>query len=135
MKAAATTRQQKCRRSAATMPHLQILTGVDDFLDAPLRLAGLADERLDVSDALALLAGDLRPVVRVRRVGQILVLLELLAHGVEQVGGGEAFASAADVALERQFLGAPYQRLDHRARGEVLEEEHLFLAVRVRDLE
>ena len=49
----------------------------------------MADERLDVDDAVALLTGDLCPVVRIGRVGQVLVLLELLAHGGEQVGGGE----------------------------------------------
>src|SRR5713226_10787244 len=41
----------------------------------------VADQRLDGDDALALSAGDLRPVVRVAGVRQVLVLLELLAHG------------------------------------------------------
>ena len=30
---------------------------------------------------------------------------------------------AADVALERELLGAPHHRLDHRAHGEVVEKE------------
>ena len=44
-------------------------------------------ERLQRDDPLALLRGDLGPVVRVGGVGQILVLLELLANGREQVVG------------------------------------------------
>ena len=64
---------------------LQILAGVDDPLDAALLFLGLAHERLDVDDALALLAGDLGPVVGVGGVGEVLVLLELLADGGEEV--------------------------------------------------
>src|SRR6267143_6649501 len=97
------------------MGSLEVLTGGDDPLDLlPLRL-GLAGERLDVDDPLALLAGDLRPVVRVGRVRQVLVLLELLAHRAEQVVGADAFLAAAEVALERQLLGPPHDRLNHRA--------------------
>src|SRR5690606_39457079 len=44
------------------------------------------DDRADVDDALALLARDLRPVVRVGRGGQVLVLLVLMVVGVAEVG-------------------------------------------------
>src|SRR5438094_1596726 len=56
---------------------LQILSGIDDALDAPLLLLGLAHQRLHVDDPLTLLPRDLRPVVGVRGVRQVLVLLEL----------------------------------------------------------
>jgi hypothetical protein len=46
-------------------------------------LAG--DERADEHDPLALLAGDPGPVVGVGGVGQVLVLLELVDAGVQQV--------------------------------------------------
>ena len=65
----------------------QILAGCDAFdLAAALRFA-FVDERAHVHDAFALLAGDLRPVVGVRRVRQVLVLAELLLDGIEQVVG------------------------------------------------
>src|SRR6267142_2290977 len=114
---------------------LQVLTRVDHPLDAALLLLRLAHQRLDVDDALALLAGDFRPVVGVGGVRQVLVLLELLAHGRQQVVGGDALLAAADVALERQLLGAPHDRLDHGARREVLEVQDLLVAVGVGDLE
>src|SRR3990170_1537046 len=113
----------------------QVLAGVDDLLDPALLLLRLAHERLDVHDALALLAGDLRPVVGVRRVRQVLVLLELLADRRVEVRGRDALLAAADVALERELLGAAHDGLDHRARGEVLEVQDLLVAVGVRDLE
>src|SRR3954451_10678370 len=56
---------------------LQVLAGVGGRVDGPAGLGALAaDERADVDDPLALLARDLRPVVGVGRVGQVLVLLE-----------------------------------------------------------
>src|SRR2546428_10103779 len=51
---------------------LQILSGIDDALDAPLLLLGLAHQRLHVDDPLTLLPRDLRPVVGVRGVRQVL---------------------------------------------------------------
>src|SRR5256886_4209700 len=48
-----------------------------------LVLAG--DERADVDDPLALLAGDPGPVVRVRGVREVLVLRELVDDRVQQV--------------------------------------------------
>src|SRR4030095_11195507 len=68
----------------------QVLTRGDDILHVPWRRGGLAHQGLDVDDPLALLAGNLRPVVRVRRVGQVFVLLELLADGGGQSPCGQA---------------------------------------------
>jgi hypothetical protein len=49
-------------------------------------LAGLAlDDGADVGDALALLAGDACPVVRVGGVGHVLVFAELVHDGPQQV--------------------------------------------------
>src|SRR5712691_4606083 len=110
---------------------LEILAGGDDLLDVLLLLFGVARERPHVDDPLALLAGDLRPVAGVGRVGQILVLLELLAHGVEEVAGADTLLATADQALEGQLLGPPHDRLDHRAGREVLEVEDLLVAVGV----
>src|SRR5688572_15709127 len=114
---------------------LEVLSGIDDLFDVALLFLRLAHERLHVPDPLALLAGDLRPVVGVGRVRQILVLLELLAYGGEQVVGHDALLTLADVALERQLLGAPDDRLDHGARGEVLEVQDLLVPVGVGDLQ
>src|SRR5882762_10786886 len=90
---------------------LQVLTRVDDLLHAALLLFGLAHERLDVHDALALLAGDLSPVVGVGGIGQVFVLLELLADRGQQVVDHDALLAAADVALERELLGPADDRL------------------------
>ena len=54
-------------------------------------LAG-GDERADVDDALALLARDLRPVVGVGRVREVLVLLVLLVDGHQEVVGADPLA-------------------------------------------
>src|SRR5262244_2067512 len=107
------------------------MAGVDNPLDGPLFLLGLAHQGLDVDDALALLAGDLGPVVRIGRVGQILVLLELLAHRAHHVVEVDALLARLDVALERQLLGPPHHRLDHGPRGEVLEVQDLLVTVGV----
>src|SRR5215831_7144615 len=114
---------------------LQILTGVDDPLDGPLLFLHLAHQGLDVDDALALLAGDLGPIVRVGRVGQILVLLELFAHGTHDVVEIDALLARLDVARWGQLLGPSNHRLDHGPRGEVLEVQDLLVAVGVRHLE
>src|SRR5919198_997937 len=80
---------------------LEVLPGGDP-LDgaAAFGLLAAGDERPDVDDALALLAGDLRPVVGVGGVGQVLVLLELLADGVHQVLGTDALLPAGDQTLD-----------------------------------
>src|SRR5712691_7658378 len=53
------------RGDSAPLPprRLQVLAGIDDALDRPLLFLRLTHQRLDVDDALALLARDLRPVV------------------------------------------------------------------------
>src|SRR5215470_11346459 len=81
----------------------QVLAGIDDALDAPGLVLGLADEGLHVDDPLALLARDLGPVVGVGRIRQVLVLLELLADCGEEVVEGDALLTLADVALEGQL--------------------------------
>src|SRR6185503_7761554 len=92
-------------------------------------------ERLHVDDALALLAGDLRPVVGIGGVRKILVLLELFADGRQEVVGHDALLAAPDVTLERELLRPAHDRLDHGAGGEVLEVEDLFVTVRVGDFQ
>src|SRR5437870_10751566 len=117
-----------CLRSGARAEPpaaLQVLTRIDDPLDAPELLFRLAHERLHVDDPLTLLAGDLGPVVRVGSVGEVFVLLDLLADGGEQVVGHDALLAAADVALEGELLRTAHDRLDHGAGGEVLEVENL----------
>src|SRR5205807_5103894 len=114
---------------------LEVLPGGDP-LDgaAALGLLAAGDERADVDDALALLARDLRPVVGVGGVGQVLVLLELLADGFDQVLGGDALLPAGDQALDRELLRPPDDVLDHGPGGEVLEVQDLLVAVLVGDL-
>src|SRR5258705_5485380 len=118
----------------ASRASLEILARVDDALDAPKLFLRLAHERLDVDDPLALLAGDLRPVVGVGGVGEVFVLLELLADGGEQVVGHDALLAATDLALEGELFGPAHDRFDHGAGGEVIEGQDLIYAVAVRDL-
>src|SRR5258705_8576106 len=119
----------------ASRASLEILARVDDALDAPKLFLRLAHERLDVDDPLALLTGDLRPVVGVGGVGEVFVLLELLANGGEQVVGHDALLAATDVALEGELFCPAHDRFPHGGRREVLEVEDLFVAVGVGDLE
>src|SRR6266436_3674456 len=113
----------------------EVLASAHHLLHVPLRMTSVAHQRLDGDDALALSAGDLRPVVRVARVRQVLVLLELLAHRGHQVVGDETLPAAADAALEGEFLRAPHHGLDHRARDEVAEVEDFLLTVGIGNLE
>src|SRR5713226_1672864 len=125
-------------RGAAGPPsrsRLQVLAGVDELFHAALLFLRLAHQRFNVDDPLALLAGDLGPVVGVRRVRQVLVLLELLAHGRGEVVGRDALGAAADEALEGELLGPAHDGFDHGAGGEVLEVEDLLVAVGVGDFE
>src|SRR5439155_17551710 len=130
----ATNRRRILRRSVARTA-LQVLARRDP-LDGAAALGrlvvALGDERADVDDPLALLARDLRPVVGVGRVREVLVLLELLADRREEVVGTDAPLAFGDGALDRQLLGPAHDVLDHGARGEVLEEHHLLVAVLVR---
>ena len=122
----------------ATWTHLrlQVLTGGDAFdLASTLVRVAFGDERAHEDDALALLAGDLRPVVGVGGVRQIFMLPVLLLDRVEQVLGADPERAAGDLALDRELLAAAHDVLDHGARREVLEVQDLLVAVLVRDLE
>src|SRR2546427_13144973 len=88
-----------------------------------------ARKRLDGDDPLSLLAGDLRPVVRVGGVGEILVLLELLPDRAEQVVARDALRARLEGSLEGELLLPPYDGFDHGAGGRVLEGGYLFLPV------
>src|SRR5680860_626431 len=88
---------------------LQVLAGRGLFdLATTRRLTTLADQGAYEHDALSLLARDLGPVVGVGRVGEVFVLAELLFDRVEQVLGGDAPGSTADLTLDRQLLRAPH---------------------------
>src|SRR3569833_4120159 len=66
---------------------LEVLAGVGDRVVRASRLGALlaGDERTDVDDPLALLAGDAGPVVGVGGVGQVFVLAELIDAGGQKV--------------------------------------------------
>src|ERR1700730_1374226 len=114
---------------------LQILAGVDDPLNQAARFPGRSREGLHVRNPLALLARDLGPIVGVAGIGQVFVLLELIANRAEEVVDLDTLVARLDVALEGKLLGPPYDGLDHGAGGEVLEEENLLVAVDVGHLE
>ena len=59
------------------------MAGSDGF-DLPM-FGGPTTDGPNMNDFLALLAGDFRPIVRIGRVGKILVFLELLPDGADQV--------------------------------------------------
>src|SRR5438128_249923 len=101
----------------------------------PLARLGLSAERFDIDDPPAFLARDLRPVVRVGRIRQVLVLFELLPHRPEEIVELDALGAGLDEALEGQSLRPAHHGFDHRSRGEVLEVEHLLVTVRIGDLE
>src|SRR2546425_11700992 len=105
--------------AARASSDLQVLARGDDALDVARPRLGVDDDRLDGDDAVALPARDLRPVVGIAGVRQVLVLLELLAHGGDQIRAADALVAAADVTLERELLRPAHDRLDHGARGEV----------------
>src|SRR5439155_231787 len=107
---------------------LQILSGIDDALDAPLLLLGLAHQRLHVDDPLTLLPRDLRPVVGVRGVRQVLVLLELLADGGLEVLGGDALGAAAEPAR------AEDRRVDEILAVRGADDDHVLEALDAVDL-
>src|SRR6266851_260599 len=115
----------------------QVLSGVGHGVDGPARLGpGLAgDQGPDVDDALALLAGDPGPVVRVGGVRQVLVLAELVHAGGQQVADPHALLPGLEELLDGHLLGPGDDVLDHRAGVEVLEVQHFLVAVGVGDLE
>src|SRR5438309_9751018 len=106
---------------------LQVLTSVD-ALDLPALAVRVGHEGSDVDDPLALLARDARPVVGVRRVRQVLVLLELVDARVQQVADPDAAVAGGQEVLDRLLLGPVDDVLHHRAGVEVLEVENLLVA-------
>src|SRR5581483_144513 len=84
----------------------EVLTGAGDGLDRAAGLGALlaGDERTDEHDPLALLARDPRPVVRVGRVRQVLVLLELIDTGLHQMTDAQPLAVVLDDILDRHLL-------------------------------
>src|SRR5215469_2438147 len=115
----------------------EVLARVRDRVDGTARLGALLarDQGADVDDALALLAGDARPVVGVGRVRQILVLDELVHAGRQQVGDADALLPGVEELLDGHLLGAGHDVLDHGAGVEVLEVQDFLVAVGVCDLE
>src|SRR3954447_16196377 len=75
---------RRCRRSFAREAYrgsLEVLAGGNALdLAAAACVLALVHQRPDEDDPLALLARYLRPVVGVGGVGEVLVLLELLAY-------------------------------------------------------
>src|SRR3954454_7773385 len=123
-----------CRTSQGS----QVLAGghpLDGAAAGGLLVLALAEQDPQEDDALALLAGDLGPVVGVGGVRQVLVLLVLLPDRVEQVLGADALALARDLALDGQLLGPAHDVLDHGSRREVLEVHDFFVAVLVGHLD
>ena len=85
---------------------------------------------LRCNDALALPAGDPRPLVGVRGVGQILALVLLRTHCRAQVVGAHtACRRPRDVVLDRELLGSVDDVRDHGTRDEVAVLEGLRGAV------
>src|SRR6266702_298219 len=115
----------------------QVLASVCHGVDRPAGLVAAlpGDQGPDVDDPLALLARDPGPVVRVGRVGQVLVLAELVHARREQVRDPQALSAGLEELLDRHFLRPVHDVLDHGARVEVLEVEHFLVAVGVGDLE
>ena len=105
-------------------------------LTAALAFFLLADQGADVDDALALLAGDLAP----SRPGWSCSGRSSFSRyswwiALSRSSSLTPFGSPAMARLIAIFLRAPDDVLDHRSRREVLEVQHLFVAVRVGDLE
>src|SRR3954462_1873170 len=114
----------------------EVLTRIGGRVDRPARLVALAaDERADVDDPLALLARDPGPVVGVGRVGQVLVLLELVEARGHQVTDPQTPGAGLQLLLDGHLLAAVDDVLQHRAGVEVLEVQDLLVTVGVRDLE
>src|SRR5215475_126439 len=115
----------------------EVLPGVGHRVDGASGFGALLarDQRPDIDDPLALLAGDPRPVVGVGGVRQVLVLAELVHAGGQEVGDPQPLDVGVEELLDRHLLGSVHDVLDHRARVEVLEVEHFLVAVGVRDLQ
>src|ERR1700729_3846595 len=105
------------RRGSKARHRSEVLAGVGDRIDAAACLGALLalDQGPDVDDALALLAGDARPVVGVGGVGQVLVLAELVHAGGEEVRDPDALLAGVEELLDGHLLGAGHDVLDHGA--------------------
>src|SRR5438093_850716 len=114
---------------------LQVLTGVDPFDLPALTTPAVSEERPDVDDPLALLAGDASPVIGVGGVRQVLVLLELVPDRRQEVVELQPLLALAEEPLDGHLLGPGHDVLDHGARVEVLEVQDLFVAGGVGHLE
>src|SRR3984885_12274340 len=110
------------RRRVPAQLRSKVLTGVGDRVDGAARLGALlaGDQSADVDDALALLAGDARPVVGVGGVGQVLVLAELVHAGREEMRDPDALLAGLEELLDGHLLGAGHDVLDHGTGVEVL---------------
>src|SRR5271166_436605 len=80
----------------------EVLARVRDRIDGTARLGALLarDQGADVDDALALLAGDARPVVGVGGVRQILVLAELVDARGQQVADQDALLPGLEELID-----------------------------------
>src|SRR6478672_949808 len=118
---------------ARSLALLQVLAGVADRVDRPSGVAalGAGDERADVDDPFALLAGDPGPVVGVGRVRQVLVLAELVDARGQQVLQAQPLLVRGQQVLDGHLLPAIDDVLDHRAGVEVLEVQRLLVTVGV----
>src|SRR3954464_15739217 len=98
---------ERCEAGVQQGPFLQVLAGVRGRVDGAAGLVALAaDQRADVDDPLALLARDPRPVVGVGRVGQVLVLLELVQARRRQVADPQSPDAGLELFLDRHLLRA-----------------------------
>src|SRR5438105_11330997 len=106
---------------------LEILARVDP-IDLPPLAPRVGHQGADVDDPLSLLPRDASPVVGVGRIGEVLVLLELVADGRQEVFELDPLLPLAEEALDRHLLRPPHDVLDHRARVEVLEVQDFLVA-------
>ena len=93
------------------------------------------DQGADIDDPLALLARHPRPVVGVGRVGQILVLFELLFDRIGQVLLAHPGVLPAIWRLMASFLARRTMFSIIAPDGEVLEKEDLPVSGGIGDLE
>src|SRR5262249_15558575 len=103
-------------------------------LDLATGPALVSDQCAHVDDPLARLPADARPVVGVRRVRQVLVLLEFVGDRGGEVLCLEALLAGLEEALDGGLLGPRDDVLDHGAGVEVLEIQDLLVAAGVGDL-
>src|SRR5580693_7705050 len=108
----------------------KVLAGSDALdLSTASDFVAVLDHGPDVDDPLALAAGDLRPVVGVRRVRQVLVLLVLLLDGFQQVFEANTASLIGNDPFDGELLRAIDDVFDHRTGSKVLEVEQFLVAV------